>query len=132
MKNRIHKAQSGLELITLISYTLLMFSMVYLSILQNNFTLVKEKRNLEFQKLSELVTYEIDIATSIGHGYSKNITLPDTIVGETYNIIIIDNLVIINSSNSYITKSVTPNITGTIDPGFNSIENRDGLLYVSH
>ncbi|MFH1126990.1 MAG: hypothetical protein ABIG84_00450 [archaeon] len=132
MKNRSHKAQSGLELITLVSYSLLVFTVVYLSILQNNFTLIKEKRNMEFQKMSEWVTYELDIATGIGHGYSKNITLPATVVGESYNIIISDNLVIINSSSSYITKSVTPNITGTIDPGFNSIENRDGLIYVSH
>lgn len=125
------KGQSGIELLMLVSYSLLVFSAVYLVILQSNFSAIKEKRNMESMKISEWIGYEIDIATSIGDGYSKNFTLPDTIVGGTYSVLITDNLVIVNSTETYTTKIVTPNITGTIQPGDNYIENREGLIYAN-
>ncbi len=129
MSNITPKAQSGLELMMLISYSMLAFSVVYIVILQNSAVTIKEKRSIESLKLTEVIAYEIDIATSIGTGYSKNVTFPDTILGETYNVIIINNLAIVNSSQSYTTPMITSNITGTIKPGYNIIENRDGQIY---
>jgi len=125
------KGQSGIELLMLVSYSLIVFSAIYLVILQSNFSAIKEKRNMESMKISEWIGYEIDIATSIGDGYSKNFTLPDTIIGGTYSVIVTDNLVIVNSTETYTTKIITPNITGTIQSGDNYIENRDGLIYAN-
>jgi len=131
MSNTIPKAQSGLELMMLISYSLLVFSVIYIVFLQSSFTTIKEKRVMESQKLVEMIGYEIDIATSMGTGYSKNVTLSDTILGETYNVIVVSNLVIVNSSQSYTASIITSNITGTILPGDNRIENRDGQIYAN-
>ncbi|MCK5698774.1 MAG: hypothetical protein KAH93_02930 [Candidatus Aenigmarchaeota archaeon] len=99
--------------------------------LQSSFVTIKEKRVVESQKLVELIGYEIDIATSMGTGYSKNVTLTNTILGETYNVIVFSNLAIVNSSQSYTVSIITPNITGTILPGDNRIENRDGQIYAN-
>ena len=131
MKNTVPKAQSGLELMVLISYSLLAFSVIYMVFLQSSFVTIKEKRVVESQKLVELIGYEIDIATSMGTGYSKNVTLTNTILGETYNVIVFSNLAIVNSSQSYTVSIITPNITGTILPGDNRIENRDGQIYAN-
>ncbi len=131
MKNTVPKAQSGLELMVLISYSLLAFSVIYMVFLQSSFVTIKEKRVVESQKLVELIGYEIDIATSMGTGYSKNVTLTNTILGETYNVIVLSNLVVVNSSQSYTVSIITPNITGTILPGDNRIENRDGQIYAN-
>lgn len=125
------KAQAGLELIMLVSYTLLMFSTIYIVVLQSNFNTIKEKRNIEAQKVADWIGYEIDIATGIGTGYSKNITFPENLVGETYNIMITHNLVIVNSSDTYSSPIFTPNITGTIHPGDNKIENIEGKIYAN-
>ena len=131
MSDMIPKAQSGLELMVLVSYSLLAFSVIYMVFLQSSLVTIKDKRAMESQKLVELVGYEIDIATSMGTGYSKNVTLSDTILGETYNVIVVSNLVVVNSSQSYTTSIITSNITGTILPGDNRIENRDGLIYAN-
>ena len=62
--------------------------------------MIEEKRNLEFQRMSEWIAYDLDIATGIGDGYSKNVTLPDIIVGETYNVLTTTNIVVVNSSGN--------------------------------
>lgn len=125
------KAQSGLELIMMVSFTLLIFTSFYIILLKDNFNTITEQRNSEFQNIADRIGYELDIATSIGPGYSKNFTLPSTVLGLTYNIIIIENLVVLNTTQSYTSKIITKNITGTIDTGNNKIENRNGQIYAN-
>ncbi len=125
------KAQSAVELIMMVSFSLIMFSALYLVILQDNFAAIKEKRNMESQRIAERVGYELDIATSIGDGYSKNFTLPDNIIGSTYTVIIDSNLVIVNASQTYTSTTVALNVSGTVQPGDNMIENRNGVVYAN-
>lgn len=125
------KAQSAVELVMMVSFSLIIFSALYLVILQDNFAAIKEKRNMESQRIAERVGYELDIAASIGNGYSKNFTLPDNILGSTYNVIIDSNLVIINASQTYTSTTVAQNVSGTVQPGDNTIENRDGMVYAN-
>jgi len=125
------KAQSAVELVMMVSFSLIIFSGLYLVILQNNFSAIKEKRNIEFQRVTERIGYELDIAASIGDGYSKNFTIPANILGSTYNVILESNLVIVNASQTYTTSTVAQDMTGTIVSGENVIENRDGVVYAN-
>ena len=125
------KAQSAVELIALISFAMLIFTGFYLVIFKNDISVISERINKEFMQISDGVAYEINIASSMGDGYSKNFTLKEDVLGQNYTIIVDNYLVIVNSSQTYSSPIIIENITGTINPGNNYIENRKGIVYAT-
>ncbi len=127
------KAQSGLELIVSVAMVLLVFSIVYIKIVNEGIKQNDEELRTSIKYLSNKVAYYLDIAYQEGDGFKINLSLPQNIKGRNYNISINSNYVIVSTGNlNYLTKTLPYNITNqNLDKTRkNEIYNKGGKLYV--
>ncbi|NOR85636.1 hypothetical protein GQ473_05965 [archaeon] len=126
------KGQSGLELIVLTTFLLLVFSTTYVVFIQKDINTITEKINRLSKKTTNNVAFEIRVALSEGNGYEKNFTLPNSFVGMPYIVNITNYMVYINiNDRSFISYIPTKNITGYIIPGKNILYNAGGKIYAN-
>ena len=126
------KGQSGLELVMLTTFLLLVFSTTYIVFIQKDINTVTEKINRLSKKTTNDVAFEIRVALSEGNGYEKNFTLPNSFVGTPYIVNITNYMVYINiNDRSFISYIPTKNITGSIVPGKNILYNSGGKIYAN-
>ncbi|MEM7825092.1 MAG: hypothetical protein QXO27_03925 [Candidatus Aenigmatarchaeota archaeon] len=127
------KSQVSIEFMILVSILLLIF--VFLlgggSYLRNDMMSVKIKN--EAKKLSNDIAFEINTAVKTGNGYSRRFYVSDSFAGiYNYSIEIENYLVTISwIGGSVYSQIVTKNITGDVKKGWNLIENKNGVIYVS-
>lgn len=70
---------------------------------------------------------ELFLATKVEPGYIRSFEIPLTLNGENYNLSIQGEYVVLTYNNVDFV-GVSPNITGTIDKGVNTIRNIDGRI----
>ncbi len=117
-------AQSGLELLTYISFSLLVFSAFYLGILKKDINVINRQEEFRAAEIIERIAFELSLAKSSGDGYSRNISLYENIYGQNYSIRIGTGMVLIDVNNrTYSSHTISSNISGNIIPGCNSISN---------
>ena len=129
------KAQSGLELIVSVAMVLLVFSIVYIKIVNEGIKQNDEELRTSIKYLSNKVAYYLDIAYQEGDGFKINLSLPQNIKGRNYNISVNSNYVIISIGNlNYLTKTLPYNLTNqNLDKTRkNEIYNKGGKLYVTY
>lgn len=87
---------------------------------------------LEAEKILNDITVKINTAYLEGDGFSINLTLPEKIAGSDYTVQIFSNTIIINLGESNYTRNIlSPDITGSLKKGINTIENKHGTIIIS-
>ena len=126
------KGQSGLELVVLTTFLLLVFSTTYIVFIQKDINTVTEKINRLSKKTTNDVAFEIRVALSEGNGYEKNFTILNSFIGTPYVVNVTNYMVYINiNDRSFISYIPTKNITGYIIPGKNRLYNFGGKIYAN-
>ena len=124
------KGQSGIELLALTCFAMMIFSGFYLSVMNKNISVAQENIRHKSEEIAKKVAFEINTAVTEGGGYSKNFTISQDIYGIEYNITVLDGMVIIEYKNtSIISNIIIKNISGEISSGKNLVYNINGIVY---
>ena len=127
------KAQAGIEFLFFVSILVLIFAFVLWngSSLQNQLNGIKT--NVEAKKLCDGIAFEINSAVRSGDGYNRKFFVERDIFGiSDFGILVGNYTVYIDWNKGSVSSSIIIiNITGDVDKGYNFIENRNGVIYVS-
>ncbi|HKZ45501.1 MAG TPA: hypothetical protein VJ343_02240 [archaeon] len=127
------KAQVSVEFMVLILILLLIFILY----VQNGFSLQKDNISIgidqEAKRLSDKIAFEINMAVKSGTGYQRRFLVGESFAGiSNFDISVNDYVVSISWNQRYVGSQITTrSINGTVDKGWNLIENKDGVIYVS-
>lgn len=125
------KAQSGLELLTFISFSMLVFSGFYFGILKKDINAANRQEALMAGDMSERIALEIRLAKSTGDGYARNFTLKNDVYGTPYSVRLASGMVLLDvGDRTYAAYAVASNVSGNILPGCNTISNAKGNVSV--
>ena len=126
------RSQSSLEFIILIGAMLFFFLLFAFAIQLNIADKTKEKRALILKDTASIVQDEINLAYASSDGYSRQFSLPLTIISKNYTIQIIGNFVYAKTGDNKQSISLTvQNVTGQPSPGQNAIRKTDGKVYLN-
>lgn len=121
-----------MELLAFFSMALLILSISYTLVFdktQEAYDLKSRKAALE---IGERIASEINTAMSEGDGYSKNITLPDKILGADYTVLIDSGNVFVKwRKKNAAARTIAENVSGTFFQGNNVLANRGGVIFVN-
>ena len=108
-----------------------LFFVLFMLVLQEN------SKNKNFEKESILannialsVQDEINLAFDSPSGYYRQFSIPQNLLGKSYNIILQDNIVYINADKIGISYKVMP-VNGTIKKGLNVIRKEDDEVFLN-
>ncbi len=128
-----NKAQSSIEFIILVG-VLTFFFVTFTFILQMNLIDTQsQQRNDLLQEVALTVQNEITLATSSIDGYSRNFTIPQSILGVPYDITISDGWVYLETIDELHALSFpVSNVTGNVAKGVNVIRRSSGVVYLNY
>jgi len=124
------KGQSAMEFLVLISILIIVFIAFYAIVFQRIQDTNNKKDVLLGEDMASKVQREILLAAKVSDGYSREFTLPDTIEGMDYNILISGKELTVKTPNTEIVKPI-PVVIGNIAKGLNIINKTDGIIYLN-
>lgn len=128
------KGQTAVEMIIYIGFMMLILTVAMVSIVDREIILRQERIGMDSKAVAETVASEINIALSVGNGYSHSFYLPDTLFGEVnYTIYIESNaqrVVIDWEDRSTFLPILTASVTGDPKKGYNKIINQGGVITI--
>lgn len=128
------KGQVSIEFMIFLSILLIILTILLWSNLSLRYRMIGIKSNVEAQELCDKIAFEINSAIRAGEGYKRRFYLDETIYGSSgFDIFVEDYSVFIDWNDKSVTSSIiTKNITsGSIQKGWNTIENKNGELHVT-
>jgi hypothetical protein len=128
------KGQVSAEFMVFISILIVIVSILIWSNLSIRHEMIGIKSNVEAQRLCDKIAFEINSAIRAGDGYKRTFYIEDTLYGVSdFEIFVEEYSIAIDwNSKSVFCNIITKNITsGSIQKDWNTIENINGLLYVS-
>ncbi|MEK6954573.1 MAG: hypothetical protein AABX01_06180 [Candidatus Micrarchaeota archaeon] len=129
------KAQAGIELVTYFGFLLLLLILFSAEAASRLNSIRRSQDALEADKAGGIAAININIAVSVGDGYSSKFYMPFGLSNSNYTINITNDeqrLDIIYGENY--TKSfplLTPNVTGGARQGLNLINNTNGEIIIA-
>ncbi len=92
--------------------------------------ILEERTNADAKRMATRLATEINIAVEIGDGYSKTITLPDTLEGSiNYTINTAQQRIFVSwNERNYSLPVIAPSIIGAPLKGTNTIKNINGVI----
>ncbi len=127
------KAQASLELIVYFTVVLIILSFITVVTLGNTQNIYTESINADARRVVTLVANEINIAVSVGSGYTHKFSLPAQLYGKDYNVSIIpdkQSVVVVWENRSYSLPILTSNVEGNVKQGVNTVKNDNGLVRI--
>jgi hypothetical protein len=126
------KAQSALEFVVLVGFMLFFFvSFIFLlelNMQQKN----SEKIDTGVREIALTVQDEINLAHSASDGYSRNFSLPFSILGSNYTAIInARSVYVITEDEKHAISLNVFDVTGQPRQGTNMIRNVQGVVYLN-
>jgi len=127
------KAQVSIEFMILI----FLLALLFILYTQNSLSLQKDmvtiKVNQDAKKVSDKIAFEINTAVKSGNGYERRFYVENSFAGISNFTISVENYAVtINWSQKSVSSQITTkNITGSINKGWNLIENSGGNIYVN-
>ena len=126
------KGQTAVEMIIYISFVMLMLAVAMISIADREDVLYESRIGISSKTVAESVASEINIALSVGDGYSNSFSLPTTLLGGINYTIDLDK----ESQRVYIEwrnrtlffPILTSEVTGNPKKGNNTIRNENGAI----
>jgi hypothetical protein len=131
LENKI-KGQSAIELIILIGAAILFFLGFLYAVQLNIGDRTGERRDFLVRETALAVQDEINLAGESLDGYHREFEVPLFILGNDYDIRLIDSFVFVNTTDGkHATSYRVLNVTGDIQKGANSIRKEDGVVYLN-
>ncbi|MFB6294174.1 MAG: hypothetical protein ABEI97_00280 [Candidatus Nanohaloarchaea archaeon] len=131
--SRRSRGQSSLEFIVMLILVLLVFtSFVTLFSGKHVDALERERRRIALS-VADRAAFELDLALVEGEGYSRTFELRESIGVQDYNITVNGTTVLLEygDGDSVLSSTAADNVTGSIDPGTNTVANDGGVITVT-
>ena len=127
------KSQVSIEFMIFVTILIAILTVFLWSDTSLSYRMIGIKSNTEAKKLCDSVAFEINSAARTGDGYKRNFYVDETLYGiSDFTISIEEYSVYIDWDGKSVSSSIiTKNIIGTINKGWNLIENKQGVVYVS-
>jgi hypothetical protein len=130
------KGQTAIELLTLLSITILLFSAFYLIFSAKSSELLEKRINIYAKAIAEKTAFELNVALLQGENFSKYFELPQNVFGLNYFISLENTtegnwIVLSLGQKTFSSFTPAPKIIGNITPGRNFVRNVRGDLYVN-
>ncbi len=128
------KGQVTIEFMIFVTILIFMLSIIMWNNVSLQSQMMYAKANIEVQKLCDTIAFEINSAVRAGQGYRRRFYVEEHVYGvSNYTVDVKEYAVFIDwDGNSVVSSIITKNITsGTINKGWNYIENINGELYVT-
>lgn len=131
-----NKGQSAIEFMVMISLVLILFASFYTVFSQKEISAIKKETRLRAKSIADRVSYELNLALVQGKGFEKKFKLPLRISDKYYDLVINKtdqgSVIFLEWGNTFVSShSAVSNITGSLGPGLNTIENKGGYINVS-
>ena len=125
-------AQTALEFIILVAFILFFFIIFFVAVNGNISDKAREQRDIAVRDVAIAVRDEINLAFQSSDGYYRAFVIPDDINGLDYNILLIEDMVYINTSdNKYAMALPIHKVTGQIVKNQNTIKKEDGEIKIN-
>lgn len=126
------KSQSAMEFVTLVAFMTIALVGFYAVTTSKTIDAKEEENKKIAEDIANFAYKEIELAKSVGEGYSRVFSMPQAVNGISYDINIIDNreLVINYLGNEYV-RLLPSNVTGNISRGQILILKRNGVVYIN-
>jgi len=124
------KAQGAIEFLVLFG-AVMFFFVAFLLVIQMNI----QEKNFErakvlAQDLALSVQNEISLASESSEGYYREFFVPETILGNSYEIEILENRIYVHGDRIGISYKLFP-VNGDIQKGINLIKKENGTVYLN-
>jgi hypothetical protein len=124
------RGQSAIEFLALVGFMLVVFIVLMGLITSKTIEIGKEKDKLTGEDIVTKVQKEVQLATRVADGYLRSFTLPDNAGAKPYTILLTQNEVTVTIGNNDYWRAL-PDVQGTINAGSNTIQKRDGVVYLN-
>ena len=127
------KAQSSVEF--LIIFAFLMFFLCILGVMsfQKSNLILETQKDIEAENFLKVISDKINMVSIEGSGFSTNLTIFPRIYDSNYTLNINRNRLELNVFGRFYDKFVlTENITGTLKPGVNTLQNINGIIVITN
>ncbi len=132
IKMAVKRGQSGIELATFFAFMLMIFIVMSFEAANRTESIQRSQGLMEAENVGEYAATQINIASSVGDGYSAVFYLPFGLTNSNYSIRIIreEQVLEMNFSggNTYTFPLMSANVTGTPTQGENRIRNENGEI----
>lgn len=127
----MRKSQSSMEFVILVGFMLLVI-VIFFSIASSRVLKAREDANgVIAEDLAKYAYREIEIAKSVNNGYIRTFSLPNKLVGNNYDIKIVDNKeLIVNFLSKEHVLFLPGDVVGNISRGSNKIKKIDGVVHI--
>ena len=116
----------------LVILALIIFSVFYVDLSSKQADFLEYKISREAEFISDTIAYNINIAFASSAGYSANFTIPQNIIGSSYNTTVENNSIFVKWGNRTVFSGlVSSDIQGSLSSGRNSVSNIGGVVFVS-
>jgi len=130
MQNK--KSQSAFEFVILTGVVLAFFTIFFIAIQENLSDKIREKNRIEIKNVALTIQDEINLAFESINGYKREFPIPSTLGGREYDIQIIEGLVYLKTTDEkYAIALPIQDIVGNVTKGDNTIEKREGKIYLN-
>ncbi len=124
------KGQVAMEFMILSGVLLFVF-IIMLGIISSNMAYTNKKKvNLYGEDVLTKVQKEINLASRVLDGYSREFYLPQKLGTKNYSISIFNDEVVISTDVEDFWRKI-PNVTGNIQKGTNTISKSNGVVYLN-
>jgi hypothetical protein len=105
--NSVMKAQVSIEFFTYFSLVTLVLAVMVSSIADKQAEASDFRENSLASNIADKISFEMQQADEAGRNYSRNFTLPASIIGRPYNVTLRGDIVLVSWSNTQVTSSST-------------------------
>ncbi len=125
--------QVSTEFMIFVSILLVLMLILLLNNTSMSYQLIGIKSDAEAKKLCDRIAFEINSASRVGNGYKRNFFVDENLYGiSNFTMSVNEYYVSLDWGKKSVSSSIiVKNITGTVHTGWNIIENRDDIIYVT-
>ena len=124
------KAQGAMEFLVIFGAVMFFFVLFLLAVQTNIQEKNFEKQKILAQDLALSVQNEISLASQSSDGYYREFFIPEVLLGEPYEIEIVDDRIYVHGDRIGISYKVF-HVQGNIVKGVNSIKKENGIVYLN-
>lgn len=129
------KGQSSIEFLAFVSMSMFMLAVLYTVMADKQAETFQQRSQNNAQAIADKVSFNLEMALVQGEGYSRIFSLPETIAGNKYNILINGGTTRISWSSQNIlgsTRYTGENINLTVEDGSNvfRVKNNESGVYL--
>jgi hypothetical protein len=125
------KGQGAIEFIIILGVVMVFFVVFFAIIRGNQMQKYKDKEDKIFESIALDVRDEINIAAGASDGYHREFSIPDSVYGKDYSIVITDIGYIYLTSEKYAVSFKASKVNGTINKGMNIIRVENETVYLN-